>query len=279
MGCDLDDFLYASRAWNFNPRTRVGCDNKFAQVIETLNISIHAPAWGATSTSCVPPQQPGFQSTHPRGVRLFDRNVFGVARAISIHAPAWGATWTQRLTMTKYKFQSTHPRGVRLSLRQQCCGRRDFNPRTRVGCDRRSARPGKNRFLFQSTHPRGVRHYVFYVEAYGGEFQSTHPRGVRRIDCIQGYTSTDFNPRTRVGCDRLETMRGQLEAVFQSTHPRGVRRQISHVAVSCGVYFNPRTRVGCDVRLFLVLSTSRLFQSTHPRGVRPDGRCCPIRRH
>ncbi len=32
----------------FNPRTRVGCDSLESGKPEQFNISIHAPAWGAT---------------------------------------------------------------------------------------------------------------------------------------------------------------------------------------------------------------------------------------
>ena len=55
----------------FNPRTRVGCDLVFPFIlIPHFSVSIHAPAWGATSTS-------------RRSRRLM---------WVSIHAPAWGAT-------------------------------------------------------------------------------------------------------------------------------------------------------------------------------------------
>jgi len=33
---------------DFNPRTRMGCDNILSSMRFTIQISIHAPAWGAT---------------------------------------------------------------------------------------------------------------------------------------------------------------------------------------------------------------------------------------
>ena len=54
-------------------------------------------------------------------------------------------------------------------------------------------------------------------------FQSTHPRGVRLELVAQPHPEKDFNPRTRVGCDRPEKR--------QKLKPK---------------HFNPRTRVGCD---------------------------------
>ena len=59
-------------------------------------VSIHAPAWGATSVSCSK----------------------AVGRAVSIHAPAWGATLPMDVHCRGYEFQSTLPHGERLSRRK-----------------------------------------------------------------------------------------------------------------------------------------------------------------
>ena len=57
----------------FNPRTRVGCDvTGHMPAIQNGPVSIHAPAWGATrAANKAKIDQGAFQSTHPRGVRLF----------------------------------------------------------------------------------------------------------------------------------------------------------------------------------------------------------------
>ena len=57
----------------------------------------------------------------------------------------------------------------------------------------------------------------------------------------------DFNPRTRVGCDRSRTDSQEKSELFQSTHPCRVR-PILHLTREELGYFNPRTRVGCDPR-------------------------------
>ena len=57
---------------HFNPRARVGRDGYYTMTVMVSDISIHAPAWGATSHE---------HSTHLHSM-------------ISIHAPAWGATYT-----------------------------------------------------------------------------------------------------------------------------------------------------------------------------------------
>ena len=81
-------------------------------------------------------------------------------------------------------------------------------------------------------------------------------------------TRTNFNPRTREGCDRIEDDWLSCIVKFQSTHPRGVRRlyrftgqageeisihapargatMICAVIITPLFYFNPRTREGCD---------------------------------
>ncbi len=77
----------------FNPRTRVGCDQ--------LNYE-HQKEFAQ------------FQSTHPRGVRHCSPNILTNISEVSIHAPAWGATPQVLMELSlAYMFQSTHPRGVR----------------------------------------------------------------------------------------------------------------------------------------------------------------------
>ena len=212
MGCDSPAPVRAPRACCFNPRTRVGCD-----------ASIPAAAGSALM----------FQSTHPRGVRLFFDDKDSTFNGVSIHAPAWGATLTARAASTS---------------------RTCFNPRTRVGCDRLSSLQRSGCIQFQSTHPRGVRRNVYRNWTGQKTFQSTHPRGVRRTSSRpRSRRCRSFNPRTRVGCDNTAGPLSSKPALFQSTHPRGVRRSAAACSRGCGRCFNPRTRVGCDC--FHVLSS------------------------
>ena len=138
VGCDIFFIRRTAIIVSFNPRTRVGCDISvvFGPTAccwfqsthprgvrphgllvggQQLDVSIHAPAWGATSAKedthelrqgfnprtrvgCdVFPQFMGygalqFQSTHPRGVRLGVDMLSIYVISVSIHAPAWGAT-------------------------------------------------------------------------------------------------------------------------------------------------------------------------------------------
>ena len=100
----------------FNPRTRVGCDLVFPFIlIPHFSVSIHAPAWGATSTS-------------RRSRRLM---------WVSIHAPAWGATSKPVAISPCRMMVSIHAPawGATAERALVTAASRGFNPRTRVGCD------------------------------------------------------------------------------------------------------------------------------------------------
>ena len=76
---------------DFNPRARVGRDIDETPTQEEIQISIHAPAWGATALYEGMEYVPVFQSTRPRGARQACAGAF--ARGV--------------------RFQSTRPRGAR----------------------------------------------------------------------------------------------------------------------------------------------------------------------
>ena len=79
---------------------------------------------------------------------------------------------------------------------------------------------------------------------------------MRRSRPRASSTSSNFNPRTPVGCD--------VCCVSVITRPR---------------YFNPRTPVGCDYTIPDARFSRRKFQSTHPSGVRPPMRELPDMLH
>ena len=123
---------------SFNPRARMGRDKGFLaggfkgitfqstrphgarrilqiRCKETVNVSIHAPAWGATKIS--PLKMPTRTSFNPRARMGRDLDLSGVSSPpsiVSIHAPAWGATLQSPPDVIKrYEFQSTRPHGAR----------------------------------------------------------------------------------------------------------------------------------------------------------------------
>ena len=113
-GVRLAASLGCFRPASFNPRTRMGCDDTSYQIIVMPTcVSIHAPAWGATSEISLYVYPRKFQSTHPHGVR---QTTFDVIQDVSA-------------------FQSTHPHGVRQGVQTMYSRIGCFNPRTRMGCD------------------------------------------------------------------------------------------------------------------------------------------------
>ena len=204
VGCDCGCWCGPTASSRFNPRTRVGCDTATTtKAAPDLDVSIHAPAWGATSPSGIRLRLlTMFQSTHPRGVRhQMSHNVQLCHLFQSTHPRGVRLTFMAK-QLPPDRFQSTHPRGVRLlANREEMTCETCFNPRTRVGCDCNERIGQAVVRVFQSTHPRGVRRDVLGEVAGQHGFQSTHPRGVRPAwpcFCILTYW-------------------------FQSTHPRGVR--------------------------------------------------------
>ena len=175
----------------FNPRTRVGCDPHLRCRAGSDDVSIHAPAWGATpgglsifgTRSCFNPRtrvgcdpvalkppglMPRFQSTHPRGVR---------------RQPMWITTGACACFNPRTRV------GCDLGASSGIASIKRFNPRTRVGCDGLGA-DGKARSPVVSIHAPawGATRTVTDTPRLTNVFQSTHPRGVRlAVDGFAGF--------------------------------------------------------------------------------------------
>ena len=135
MGCDNRYWSFTCPCFCFNPRTRMGCDRAVFLTFTYNDVSIHAPAWGATvrykgmivtDLSFNPRTRMGcdlfFCQQIARISRFNPRTRMGCDRnkrrgrpthRVSIHAPAWGATCSRNTPTLHAKFQSTHPHGVR----------------------------------------------------------------------------------------------------------------------------------------------------------------------
>ena len=135
VGCDGNrkktEYIFS----NFNPRTRVGCDETWKDQKSGCGISIHAPAWGAT------------KKHDPMVTCWF----------ISIHAPAWGAT---------------------LITARRDCGSFYFNPRTRVGCDDKLSRVDPNQEISIHAPAWGA---TFFPETFRPKSFNFNPR--TRVGC------------------------------------------------------------------------------------------------
>ena len=162
-------------AWGATPR-------EMDDVALVDGVSIHAPAWGATPSRWKHAWQSfGFQSTRPRGARLPHRGMHGRNIRVSIHAPAWGATFSSRLSVSsRARFQSTRPRGARLAMDSRDRGHQ----------------------MFQSTRPRGARPRPMpALPVFCGV--SLHAPAWGATPCQFGDSPilAGFNPRARVGRD------------------------------------------------------------------------------
>ena len=206
-----------------------------------IDVSIRAPAWGATHgnlrADLLPPHV--FQSAPPRG---------GRRRALVSMSASTAAR----------RFQSAPPRGGRPTVPSALLARRNrFNPRPRVGGDQTVGKPSpRDTGRFQSAPPRGGRHDTAAAIEIGRHQLCFNPRprvgGDGRLGRGPGVRDpAGFNPRPRVG--------GDTASDAQCRSPR--------LPMNC---FNPRPRVGGDT-LGLGGQGARgvEFQSAPPRGGRP----------
>ena len=173
-----------TRLWNFrlnrfNPRTHEGCDPAILLTNSSRRVSIHAPTRGATGKNLIRRPRSEFQSTHPRGVRLYirRRTIYRSSfnprthegcdsisaeelstGVVSIHAPTRGATQVSGIPNTYRKVSIHAPTrgatiGVFLTFTYN-----DVSIHAPTRGATSHIRSLFKRNGFQSTHPRGVRH-------------------------------------------------------------------------------------------------------------------------
>ena len=232
-------------------------------------ISIHVPARGTTTTSWNPRSHSGFQSTSPRGGRLWTPFIMPLIKSISIHVPARGTTaMCPGLIIARFQFQSTSPRGGRHRKRVWVLFVKHFNPRPREGDDCWKLHKMASTWKFQSTSPRGGRQTVMFFKLSPIIFQSTSPRGGRRRT---GYYESD-KPHISIhvparGTTDAGSLAQAVVAISIHVPARGTTRGRILTAARTAD-FNPRPREGDD---WIALSMNRwylIFQSTSPRGGR-----------
>ena len=233
----------------FNPRTPVGCDlNGMAGIIggslfqsthpsgvrhtnlnaleSNLNISIHAPQWGATADAL--------------RLRL-------VSRDFNPRTPVGCDSSESMILFSNGLFQSTHPSGVRRKTSTHTPSTQpNFNPRTPVGCDLSIHEAGLRLVIsihapqWGATAGPEVGSHAVGISIHAPQWGATvHGLGVR-VDLVISIHAPQWGA-TPAGFGGA--YRGSR---FQSTHPSGVRlrRMESYQGVPCN--FNPRTPVGCD---------------------------------
>ena len=237
-----------SRACCFNPRTHAGCDTNRRSGTRPhtcFNPRTHA---GCDHRSITHWSHGGFQSTHPRRVRL----------CAPCHPNA------------DVGFQSTHPRRCDAC---SCSGRANtsFQSTHHAGCDQTDCVVRATPSMFQSTHPRRVRPQRCIIPPTRCSHVSIHATQGATIPQHQVRAGRRFNPRTHAGCDAAQLIGPLTEQEFQSTHPRRVRRwgRSGWPPLAWFQSTHPRR---CDAPASPGTATPSAFQSTHPRRVRPRHR-------
>jgi len=235
---------------SFNPRARAGRDLRACTMISRSDVSIHAPARGATPRDFSTPDT--YTSFNPRARAGRDHGPHDEEHHqndVSIHAPARGATaWP---TIDSLFFSCFNPRaraGRDPMRRKSSSTARRFNPRARAGRDRRGEPMLLHLVQFQSTRPRGARPSCpiagdppfavsIHAPARGATtarrrilrrswFQSTRPRGARPAGSGRQKGERQFQSTRPRGA--RQTFRGDLGLgfQFQSTRPRGARPRV-----------------------------------------------------
>ena len=187
---------------------------------DMFEISIHAPARGATHLPKTLFRFGAFQSTLPRGERHGQRRWAAACKnfnprsregsdtpestgvlhvTISIHAPARGATKFAVTGRASEGFQSTLPRGERLCPMYGCLYIQHFNPRSREGSDTLSLHV--------------IRHCT--------HFNPRSREGSDYVELVDIDIKTDFNPRSREGSDDFVSQREQFTGISIHAPARG----------------------------------------------------------
>ena len=114
-----------------------GATSHYPRTIRARPVSIHAPAWGATYSPG--PKKPPPSCFNPRtrvGCDGRARRVFVRTVDVSIHAPAWGATpAADRVQQLRLVSIHAPAWGATYLAVSDDDALYRFNPRTRVGCD------------------------------------------------------------------------------------------------------------------------------------------------
>ena len=172
----------------------------YPQLIRT--VSIHAPAWGATSRNA------------------YDATTCGV----SIHAPAWGATNIVNASSSGARFQFTLPRGERpgallgpretrgVSIHAPAWGATDLSRASRMAFNVSIHAPAWGATEDNTANRLQVKVSI-HAPAWGATgFQPQGSHDTRR-----------FNSRSRVGSDAADSKVISPTEEFQFTLPRGER--------------------------------------------------------
>ena len=180
VGSDVVAFLILQTLTGFNPRSHVGSDispyrkrtsSMFQSTLPRgerqiwiiphpyrLDVSIHAPTWGATPQTLVCRTKGGVSIHAPTWGATCASTRYASTYDVSIHAPTWGATICFVVTRPRYRVSIHAPTWGATHRRAMACRSiAGFNPRSHVGSDGYVFHRLYLRWEFQSTLPRGER--------------------------------------------------------------------------------------------------------------------------
>ena len=169
-------------------------------------VSIHAPAWGATSEAINGLiTLLSFQSTRPRGARPKYVDKCTLCSKFQSTRPRGARPIYTDNGKPELSFQSTRPRGARPGAGWTRSSKSCFNPRARVGRDGRQ-RAGRLSAAVSIHAPAWGATAKMEQGLPLPAFQSTRPRGARLLQVLLRETKKCFNPRARVGRDLGKTI-------------------------------------------------------------------------
>ena len=211
----------------------------------TYEVSIHAPAWGATSMTCHARYACCVSIHAPAWGATSNEYMARGSELVSIHAPAWGATPNERRVSHWRLFQSTRPHGARHVLPMY-----------------------RSVTIYVSIHAPAWGATFRPARLPGGSmFQSTRPHGARRVTTLYTFPNSRFNPRARMGRDNT-LMYGKLLVKCFNPRARMGRDCARCIRTHARRSFNPRARMGRDEINGELINKDRWFQSTRPHGAR-----------
>ncbi len=266
-GCSLH-VAYLSSC--FNPRARTGRDDGFFGLIDQFDVSIHAPARGAT-----------------RGRRLAADDC-----PVSIHAPARGATAARTVPASASAcfnprartgrdevrdtidvldavFQSTRPHGARPDATREVATDAIVSIHAPArGATRYRIVPSKSSPVSIHAPARGATVTVAIIHAPSRVSIHAPARGATYRRSSQSIGRIGFQSTRPHGARRAHMAKPDIEKLFQSTRPHGARPSCCPHRLA-GACFNPRARTGRDMLRTESAAREGEFQSTRPHGARP----------
>ena len=152
-----------------------------ARTAAAMTVSIRAPAWGATGDITLTSFAGGVSIRAPAWGATLDKGDQHQRPAVSIRAPAWGATrWFRRHFHSFSGFNSRSRMGSDLPTSPWRRRRNGFNSRSRMGSDGVVARVFGDHRKFQFALPHGERRGFDVYLITQGPFQFALPHGERR---------------------------------------------------------------------------------------------------